>query len=111
MGNQSGGESGYSRADDNGNYQYPAANAGGYPGNAANRPVQQAGAVSTNSMYASQSSYNGPAGSEVDGGPNASRDERAAALEARLGKRAPKKKDIAAIKDAHWKRCAGKQRA
>ena len=44
------------------------------------------------------------ASDEQEGGPSASRDERAAALESKLAKRRPKPKDQAAIKDAHWKR-------
>ena len=42
--------------------------------------------------------------SGAEGGPNVSAAERAAALEAKLGKRRAKPKDQAAIKDAHWRR-------
>jgi hypothetical protein len=56
------------------------------------------------SYYSAGGGGSGGPGVGDDLGPDASRDERAAALEARLGRKRVKPKDMAAIKDAHWKR-------
>jgi len=56
------------------------------------------------SYYSAGGGGSGGPGVGDELGPDASRDERAAALEARLGRKRVKPKDMAAIKDAHWKR-------
>jgi hypothetical protein len=71
-----------------------------FPGNV------RRGSTSQQGSSASQSRVSGsgvPDATSPNDGP-ASASDRASALEAKLGKRRPKPKDIAAIKAAHWKR-------